>query len=180
MDLIKAGGVCMPSGGWLRAKMTEQCILGEEAGGLDMVHEIALAALTDELYCEKDGGSVTVLIRLDFSAVFDAIEYSTLLARHCGLGAGGAVSQWFCSDLHSCYQRVSAAGSSSSRNLAECSRSSALISALIPYRKRPLGKSICSENHGGKVAKFGAVYAVLSCCMQGRIMGNRSTSVRKG
>ena len=47
--------------------------------------ETALVALYDDLCRERDRGSVTLLILLDLSAAFNAIDHGVLLDRLAGL-----------------------------------------------------------------------------------------------
>lgn len=41
--------------------------------------EITLVALLDDLWCEQDGGSVSILPFFDLSVAFNTIHHSTLL-----------------------------------------------------------------------------------------------------
>ncbi|XP_061463050.1 uncharacterized protein LOC133375459 [Rhineura floridana] len=68
--------------------------------------ETALVALFDDLCQERDRGSVTLLILLDLSAAFDAIDHGILLERLAELGVGGTAWQWFHSYLAGCLQKI--------------------------------------------------------------------------
>ncbi|KAF7241901.1 putative RNA-directed DNA polymerase from transposon BS [Varanus komodoensis] len=68
--------------------------------------ESALVALYDDLCREKDRGSTSLLVLLDFSAAFDTIDHDILLDRLAGLGVGGTALQWFRSYLNSRFQKV--------------------------------------------------------------------------
>ncbi|KAF7246401.1 Matrix metalloproteinase-16 [Varanus komodoensis] len=68
--------------------------------------ESALVALYDDLCREKDRGSASLLVLLDFSVAFDTINHGILLDRLAGLGVGGTAMQWFCSYLNGRLQKV--------------------------------------------------------------------------
>ncbi|KAF7244356.1 LINE-1 retrotransposable element ORF2 protein [Varanus komodoensis] len=68
--------------------------------------ESALVALYDDLCRERDRGSASLLVLLDLSAAFDAIDHGILLDRLAGLGVGGTALQWFRSYLNGRFQKV--------------------------------------------------------------------------
>ncbi|KAF7248501.1 RNA-directed DNA polymerase from mobile element jockey, partial [Varanus komodoensis] len=68
--------------------------------------ESALVTLYDDLCRERDKGSASLLVLLDFSAAFNTINHGILLDRLAGPGVGGTAWQWFRSYLDGQFQKV--------------------------------------------------------------------------
>lgn len=75
----------------VQACMEETDYLGPFRSGFRPGHGTE-ASLVDDIWQERDRGTVTLLVLLDLSAALNIVDHSSLLE-----GGGGNVLQWFCS-----------------------------------------------------------------------------------
>lgn len=68
--------------------------------------ETALVLLVDDLWQSWDEGGVAILVLLEFSAAFKAIDHGILLSQLHRLGIGDTILWWFSSFLRGQFQSV--------------------------------------------------------------------------
>jgi len=82
--------------------------------------ETAITRLLNDIYCNADNKSRTLLVQLDLSAAFDTIDIETLLNRlEYTFGISGSALHWLRSYLHNRSQFVRVGNQQSASNICE-------------------------------------------------------------